>query len=143
MIGSTLDGGNEIVIVITERGGARQHRHLPHIGENRQRLDRPSERWPAVDFSLFATQRAARRDHLVHQDHPGTGSTRGERRRKTGGTTADHQHVAMRMTPFVAVRIRGAGTPAEPSGAANEPFIKPPSRRPHEGLVVEPGRKQR
>ena len=61
------------------------------------------------------------------------------------GPDADDQHVAEGEGLFVMVGIGFAGGAAQSRRAADQRLVKPlpEGRRPHEGLVVEAGRKDR
>ena len=66
-------------------------------------------------------------------------------RGEAGSAGTHHQHVAMGVARGVAVGIRLLRRDAEPGRGADDRLVEPLPRRlrPHEGLVVEPGRKQR
>ena len=67
------------------------------------------------------------------------------RRRQSGGAGADDQHIAERVSLFVVVGVGLCSGAAQTGGRADEGLVDalPERGRPHEGLVVEAGRKKR
>ena len=106
-----LDHADKTVVVIAERGGAGENLHALH----------------------------GRRTALIAEDDPRPTFCRRTRRRDPAAAGADDQHIAVRMLVLVLVRIVSIRRDAHASGSADEALVEQPAR-PHEGLVVEPGR---
>ena len=103
----------------------------------------PVECGHAVDFGIQSHQAAAETGLLVHQDHPPAPARRRVGGGESGGTSAHHQYVTVSVTMRISIGVRLSRRFAQTRRLANEVLVEaPPRARPHEGLVVEPGRKQ-
>ena len=90
-----------------------------------------------------AQQRPAGQAVFVGENDPRAASPCLPRRREPGRSRADDEDVAMRVHAFVPVGIGAVRRASQPRHPADEPFVEmPAAMRPHEGLVVEPGRDQ-
>ena len=146
VVGDALGQRHEIVVVITEGRGAGQYLHVRHGGKPRSRRLRPVVTRLAVDRqAAVEVQRTADFRLLVDEHDTGTGFGGGKRCGKAGDTGANHQHVTMGITAGIMIRVRFRRRDAEAGGAADEGLIDavPGLLRPHEGLVVEAGGKER
>ena len=101
--------------------------------------------WPSIGAPALVAQRAAELGLLVADDDAHAGLGRRKRRRDAGRAAAEHQHVAMRVARRIVVRIGLVRRDAEAGRRADVRLVEalPGRLRPHEGLVVEAGRKQR
>ena len=143
MVGAALVERDEVLVVVAEGGGPGQHPHITGLRKlPSHRLD-PVERGPAFDFGFQSHEAAAETGLLVHQHHPPSPARRREGRGESGGSSAHHQHVAVGVAVRVGIGVRLSGRLAQARRLANEMLVEaPPRARPHEGLVVEPGRQQ-
>ena len=144
VIGHPLGDGQVVVVVISVHGRPGQQRDLRHRPKLRHHLRHPCRGRKTVDLHVVLGQQgAAELGAFIGQDHPRTGPCGRECRRKTGRTTACDQHVVMGVHPLIPIRIRTFRRLAETGGMPDHMLIAHPERgRPHEGLVVEPRRKQ-
>ena len=89
------------------------------------------------------SQRAARFRLFVGEDHIKSALRRRFRRAQPRWPSADDQHIAERVHPLIAVRVRNQSSAAKPRGLADEAFAEHPepgvAERAHEGFVVEAG----
>ena len=139
-----FDRAENIVVVPAEHRGARQERDigvalqfLDHAaGENIGRL--------AADRRRLGKQRTAENEILLGKNDAQTRAGRHQRCGKPRRTGAYDEQVAMRPALLIAVGIARQVGPAETGGATDQWLIDlfPEGRWPHEGLVVEPGRKK-
>ncbi len=135
-----------IVVVIAERRGAIEKRHVRPRRQRRQRVRDEGGSALAVDGGGEVRQQAAAHLRLlVGEDHALARIRRRQRRREARWAGADHQHVAMGVAVDVAVRVRRLRRHAEAGGGADGRLIElvPEGARPHEGLVVEARRQHR
>ena len=145
MVGQPLAQADEILVVIADGRGARQHRDVRHRRQRGAGVFQPVPGQLPVDLGIrFGQQRAADFRLLVAQDDGRAAATRLQRRGEAGGTATDDQHVAMGEAAGVGVGIGGARRLAQAGGAADERLVDlvPEALRPHEGLIVEAGREQ-
>ena len=140
-----FEQGDQIVVVVAERRGARQERHLGQARKLAQGALDPGERRGILDLLPLGQQPAAEARLLVDQDHPRPGTPGSERCREAGRPAADHQDVAMGVALVVAIGIGLQRRFAQARGAPDQALVDPgPERgRPFEGLVVEAGREDR
>ena len=114
MIGDALDEADEILRVIAERRGARQHADIVHRGELCDRGLRPGPAVRAVDRrARLVAQRAAEFGLLVAEDDAHAGFRRSERRGDAGSAAAEHQHLAMGEARRIVVGVGLVGRDAE------------------------------
>ena len=145
MIGHPLNRAVGAVIVGPEHRGARHQRGMGQGGEGGRHVLRPMGHRFAVDQASLDQRATTGTAILITQNHPRPALCRRQRRRQTGRTGTDHQHVAKDCGFLIVVRIgRGACSP-QSSGAADDRLVEllPERGGPHEGLVVEPRREQR
>ena len=140
-----LERGEVAMVVEAAHRRSRQHRHFGHGCELGACACGPVERGPAVDLAGLAEQPPPELRLLVGNHDARPRARRRERRREACGAAARHHHVAVRKAPGVAVRVGQRRRPAHPCRVADELLVHalPPRPRPHERLVVEPGREQR
>ena len=143
MVGDPLDGGQVVVIVVTDHGRARQQPDIVPVLQFFSDGRRPVRARRIVDALAAAQQAAAKGRLLVGQDDPRAGGRCRPRGGEAGRTAADDQHVAMGVHLVVAVGVGLLGRAAHAGGMPDHDLIGlPEALRPHEGLVVEAGRKQ-
>ncbi len=140
-----FDGGQTVVIVISEDRRARHDADVVHRGELRQASLDPVDAWLAVERNALTQERPAEAEVLIADCHARTAAARGERRRQSGRAAADHQNIAMQMAALVTIGIGPAGRAAQAGRAADETLVNrlPPGGRPLEGLVIEAGDENR
>ena len=146
VVADPLDQADEILRVVAERRGARQHAHIVHRGKPGDSGLRPTPASLAVDLRAgLEAQRAAKLGLLVADDDAHAGFGGGQRRRDAGRAAAQHQHLAMSETRRIVVGIGLVGRHAKAGRGADIRFVDafPGGLRPHEGLVVEAGGKHR
>ena len=85
VIRAAFGDGEEVVIVVTENGAARQQRDVIERLEQRHRLHDPVRGSHSVDAAPGRQQRAAERTLFVGENHAGARLPGRERRRKSGG----------------------------------------------------------
>ena len=133
------------VIVDAEHAGAA---HDPDFRHGREfSLDRgdPACAIAFADGVTLSQETPAKPEILLGENDARSGVRRRHRRHQAGRTRADDENVAMRECFFVLVGIAVRRCAPETGGAADRRFVNflPETRRPHEGLVVEPGREKR
>ncbi len=146
MIGEPLHEPEAVVREVTEGGRARHHAHARIAGEFREAPGEPGVGHLAIDARRTTIeQRAARLRLFIGEDHARAARGGGERGGEPGRSCADDEHVAVRKTLHVPVRVRLRRRAAKPRGAADQRFVErgPGRARPHECLVVEPRREDR
>jgi len=142
VIGDLLQYGEIVVVVVAGDRAAREQTHVIHSGELGDGRRHPLVRGPLVDDLPAPEKGAAELALLVGEDYPRARAPRGESGGETRGTAADDQHVAVRVHLVVEVRITLLRRDAEACRLADEVLVPHPEPlRPHEGLVVEAGRK--
>ena len=88
--------------------------------------------------------RAAQVAAQLSQNHPRATAPGGQRRGQTRHTTTRDEHVAVDVLMHVPVTVLLTRRRTQTAGLANKVLVPHPCPcRPHEGLVVEAGRKQR
>ena len=132
------------MVVVASDGGLVEP-HDVGIGiQLRRRVRRPLEAGASVDLRRTVEQHPPRRPSVVGDHHPGAAAGRGQRRLKPRRTRPRDQHVAMVKALLVRVPAGSSGRSSKARHPADEPSVEvPPAGRPHERLVVEPGREQR
>ena len=145
MVGHPLDDAERTVVVGAEHGRARHQAHLGQAGQLGHRVGDPGAGVVVADGVAIAAKPAAEGEVLLRHDHPCASSARDQGRHQPGGTAARDQEVAMGVGFFVSIRVRTLGGAAEAGGPADQRLVDllPERCRPHEGLVVEPGRQNR
>ena len=147
MVGDALDQADEILRVVAEGRGARQHADIVHRRElgDASPAPRPSRPAPSILAPALEAQRAAEFRLLVAEDDAHAGFGRGKRRGDAGRAAAEHQHLAMGEARRIVVGIGLVGRDAEAGRGADVRLVDalPGRLRPHEGLVVEAGREHR
>ncbi len=146
MIGQALDQADHVVREIAESGRTSQQCDVRLRTERCQRLVDPARGRTLVDRrSRIVQQRAAGFGLLVAQDDTRPRRGRRERRGKAGRTSANHQHVTVRESLCIPIRIRNPRRVRGTCRGANDGLVPamPRESRPHEGLVVEAGSQQR
>ena len=114
VVADALDEADEILRVVAERRGARQHADIVHGRKLGDRGLRPVPAVLAVDLRAgLEAQRAAELGLLVAEDDAHAGLGGRERRRDAGRAAAQHQHLAMRdsATNSGRGRARSGATP--------------------------------
>lgn len=140
MIRQALRDGHEVVILIAERGTAREDTHVGQLAQLGFGLLDPLQRGLAVDFRAARQQAAAKLPLVVNQDDARPGHRRRVCGREPRRAATHDEHVAVRVTLVVAVRVAHVGRLAKAGRFANLFFVlRPHLARPHEGLVVETG----
>ena len=142
MIRNLLKRDQEIVIEVPCDRGSRQHPHVLHRVE--------FGRDPAAPAGLgsrlvggHVQERAARLAAFVGQNDPRAVAAGGLRSGHSRGPGADDQHVAVRVHPFVPVRVLSGGRTAHTRHPPDRSLVEmPAAMRPHERLVVEACRNQ-
>ena len=129
------------MVVEAERGGPGENRHLRLVRQRRGAVRDPGEGGLAPELAPGPEQAPPELRLVVGEDHPGARPGGGERRGEPGRPSAHDEHVAEGVALVVPVRVRtvrGAPVPGHP---ADRPLVPVPAgARPHERLVVEPGR---
>ncbi len=130
MVGDALDQADQVLVVVAERGRARQQRDVAHSPPARRCARRSSLR-PARRRSMVASPRrlppnvAFSSHSITRAPHAAAALRRGQARR----SAADHQHVAVREAMLVVIGIGLARRAAEPRGAADRVLVpEPPAR---------------
>ena len=129
------------VIVDAEHGRPAHDADLGQAFQLGDRRVQPLLGAAAVDRAPLGQKAPAEAKILVAQDDARAGASGGERGREAGRPAPDDEHVAEGDRLLVMVRILVGRGSAEPRGAPDEGLVEPfpKARRPHEGLVVEPG----
>ena len=137
-----LDHAHRAAVIQAKSRRTGQDTHLAGGGDIRQHLRQPAVLWTA---NRLAQHRAAQFKILLDQGHLHAGAGGAQRRAQAGRSGTDHQQIGKTVVPVVAVGIRRLRSGSETSGAADEIFVEHPrlARRPHEGLVVKTGDKNR
>ena len=115
MIVDALDRG---ILAMIEHAGNCRAAHDAHVGQRRELgldLRGPFGARLAVDLVSLRKQPPTNPEILVGEDHARARTPRRERRHQPGRTRADHQHIAVRESLLVMVRILRASRPAEPA----------------------------
>ena len=144
MIGSALECAVDAMIKGAVDGCARHQSRIVAGGEFGSDCGRPVRAGLFVDFMGFGVEAPSRNEVLVGQNHAKTRSCGCQCSGKAGRSGADHKEVAVQESVIVNIRVRLHGKPTQACGGADQRFVEPlPKRlRPHEGLVVEAGRKE-
>ena len=135
---------HHVLVIIADGRGPR---HQPHPGGAQAahlRLD-PVPGRLAVDLhGRIGQQRSAHFGVLVNQGHIRAGLRRSQGGGNARSTRADDQHVGVQIAAGIAVGVSLGRRLAQARRAPDHGFIDlvPEGLRPHEGLVVEPGREQ-
>ena len=140
MPGDALGKREQVVREISERRGARQQRDIVVSRERRNGFGEPGLRRLAVDRGVACgEQRSAELCLFVAEQHPRAGFSGRERCGKSGRPAAHDQHVAMRVTARITIRIGPRRCASKPCHRSDTRLIDAAPRRlrPHEGLVVE------
>ena len=95
MVIQALDDGDEVVIVVTERGGAREYSDAALVCERLRLRARPLMPRPTVYIDRAVPKAAAGLGPFVHQHHLRAGRRRPLRGYESGGPGADDEHVAV------------------------------------------------
>ena len=143
VVGTSLQYGEEVVIVIAAHRGARQQGRVWARREFGDGVLHPVRSAPAVNGGSPAEQAAAELPLLVGDESAGAGSGGFQGGGEAGGTRADHQHVAVLIQLVVRVGIWSIRGFAETRRAAQKSFPHHPQAPwMHEGLVVEARRQK-
>ncbi|MNU99149.1 hypothetical protein D3C71_892730 [compost metagenome] len=139
MVGQLFAKADHVLVVIGD--GRRAGHYLDAaLLQRRQFIRQPVPYGLAIDLRLrLRQQRAAGFGIFIDQHDLETIDRRRTRRRQTGRTSADDQHIAMQVARGIDIRVFLGGGNAETRGRANEGLIDlvPEALRPHEGLVIE------
>ena len=127
--------------------GHRGAGHQAHIGQRAQFGQHglgPVGAGLAVDAQVFGQQAAAHAGIFFGEDHIRPRLRSGQRSHQARGTRSDDQHIAEGPGLFILRLVMFARQRAKACGAADQRFIElfPQGARPHEGLVIEPGRQE-
>ena len=143
MVGHTFEHGDEVVVVVSERGASREEADLVHAAQLRQRRFQPVPCPLGPDSPAAGQQAAAELLLLVDQDDSRAGAARLQGGRDAGRARPDHEHVAVGVHLVVPVRVRLRRRDPQAAGLSELTLVEGPERPgPHEGLVVETGRKE-
>ena len=143
MVRAPFQSDDHVVVVVPERGGAGQDSDVRKGSELRGGAGDEIHRVGAVDGGGGRSQAAAESGRIVGDDDPRARARRGERRHQPAGSGAHHQHVAEGVAAIVVVGVGLVRSAPEPRRLADEVLVElPPRARPHERLVVEPGREE-
>ena len=145
VVGQLLTEADHVLVVVADRRGAGQDPDVGQRVEFREGRGEPVPGAGAVDLDRgFGQECPAGFGVLVDEDNVRAGAGGGEGRGDTGRAGADDQDVAMEVAAGVTVGVDLGRSAAEAGGAADEGLVDavPEGFRPHEGLVVEPGREQ-
>ena len=144
MIGSAFECAVDSMIEGAVDGCARHQPHIAAGDEIGSDCSRPVCAGLLVDFMGFGVEAPSRNEVLVGQNHAKPGSCGCQCSGKAGRSGTDHKEVAVQESVIVNIRVRLHGKPAQACGGTDQRFVEPlPKRlRPHEGLVVEAGRKE-
>ena len=136
-----FEGGDEAVVVEAERGGPREHGHLGLVRERRGAVRNPGEGGLAPELPAGSEQAPPELRLVVGENHPRARAGGGERSGQPGRPSPHHEHVAEGVALVVPIGVRAVRGAPVPGHSANRPLVPVPGgARPHEGLVVEPGR---
>ncbi len=133
------------LVIGTDNRRARHDAHVVHGGKLGQCLRSPLVARLARNLVALAQQGPATSGMLVCQDDAGAAACGRQCCHQAGRAGAHHQHVAMGVGLFIAVRIVLVAQVPETGGAPDDRLVNgfPELLRPHEGLVVEAGDEQR
>ena len=146
MVGHTLGQRHHVVGVIAECGRARQQGDIFHRCQFGNGFGHPFTGRPAANGCFaFGEQPATHRSAFICEDDPLAGFGRCLCRHQAACAATDDQQVAMGIAVGIMVGIGLFRCLAEAGGFADEGFVQvlPGLFRPHEGLVVEAGGKER
>ena len=125
MIRDALAQAQHVVREVTESGRSRQQRDIGQRCELRERRAQPvCSVSAAVRVRALVEQRSAERAVLVAEDHARAAAGCRQRSRNATGTSADHQHVAVRIALRVAVGIRPGWRSPEARGGADTRLVQ-------------------
>ena len=142
MIRHPLQHDQGIVIVITGYSGPGQQTHVVSLSQLRRDPGHPVHARPAIYALTIAQQGTAEFGPFIGQDNTGPGTPGPPGRRQTRRPSPHHQNIAMGILLVVMVGVGSLRCPAQTRHAPDHGFIGgPQAGRPHEGLVIEPGRK--
>ena len=139
VIGAPLEDGEEVVVVVAAHGGAGQEGRVGAGREFGEGILHPVRAAPAAHGKRRPQKAAPKLLALVGDEDAGAGTGGFESGGETGGTRADHQHVAVVIHLVVDIGIPSARCFAKSGRTAQQAFPRHP--QPgwlHEGLVVEP-----
>src|SRR5438128_11162632 len=105
MTGNALDQADEIAVVVSECGRARQQCYIGTRIELARHPGDPRGGRVAVDKLLVPAQAAAERVTLVATNDPRTAMRGAARRGETRRPAADDEHVAVRILLLVAIGV--------------------------------------
>ena len=144
VVGAPFEGRDETVLVEAEGGGPVENGHLRLVRERRRAVRDPREGGLAPELAAGPEEAPPELRLVVGEDHPRPRPRRREGGGEPGRPSPDHEHVAEDVALVVAVRVRSVRGAPVAGHAADGPLVPvPPGARPHEGLVVEPGRQHR
>ena len=109
--GQSLDGDQEIVVVVPGHGGPLQVYHIRQPGELGHYCCHPGD-------LVVGEERAAGCGAVVDEQYPPATAAGGERSREPGGSRSDHHEFAVVMDRVVAVWVTGPSQSSLPVDAA-------------------------
>ena len=132
-------------VIGTGHRGARHQAHVLHRRQFGDDLLGPGRAGPARHLQPLGQKPPAEAAVLLGQDHVGPGPPGAQRRHQTGRAGPDHQQIAERPGPLIAVRVALLRERAETGSASDHRLVElfPEGGRPHEGLVIEPRAEER
>ena len=143
VVGDTFEHGDEVVVVVSERGASREEADLVHGAQLRQPRFQPVPCPLGPDGPAAGQQASAELLLLVDQDDSRSGAARLQSGRDAGRARPDHEHVAVGVHLVVPVRVGLRRRDTQAAGLSELTLVEGPERPgPHEGLVVEAGRKE-
>jgi len=149
VVGQALVQSQEVVREVTERRGAREQCDARVRGQSSQGFSQPLRRGAPFDGGsltrIIREQRAAELVLLIAQHDARAARGGGRGSGEPGRARAHDEHVAVGVARGVAVGVGLGGSASEAGGGANARLVErlPRAPRPHEGLVVKPGRNER
>ena len=129
--------------VVAERRTSREKADLVHGAQLRQRRLQPVPCPLGPDSPAAGQQASAELLLLVDQDDSRSGAARLQSGRDAGRARSDYEHVAVGVHLVVPVRVGLRRRDTQTAGLSELTLVEGPERPgPHEGLVVEAGRKE-
>ena len=144
VVAHALDRAVLPVIVDAEHAGAAHDADFRHGREFSLDRGDPACAIAFADRMTLRQKAPAKPEILLGENDARSGARRRHRRHQARRARADDENVAMRECFLVFVGIAARRCAPETGGAADRRLVDllPETRRPHEGLVVEPGREE-
>ena len=116
VVGNALEYGDEIMVVISDRGAPREQAYLLHRRQLIYRRRDPLARGHAIDDLAARQKAAAKLGLLIREDDPGAPAPRLTRRCESGRAATHHEDVTVGIELIVPVRVRPVGRDPKPRG---------------------------